>query len=124
MKAELFSKDCPEAIGPYSEGIKAGDLVFTGQIGTLKTGELISEEPADQMEQCLRNAASILMEAGLTLEHVIKCTVYVTDMNDFDEINAAYCKFFSKPYPARVCIQIGKLPAGAKVEVDVIAYCK
>ena len=123
-KKELFSADCPEAIGPYSEGIQIGNLVFTGQIGTLKSGEMISDSPAEQTQQCLRNIASILKASELELDDVVKCTVYLTNMDYFEEVNEAYRMFFKKPYPARVCIQIAGLPANAKVEIDAIAYSK
>ena len=123
-KKELLSKNCPPPIGPYSEGILMDNLIFTGQIGTNANGDLVSENPAEQVAQCLRNIHEIISTEGLVLDDVIKCTVYLTDMNDFEDVNDEYKRHFSKPYPARVCIQVCKLPEGAKVEVDAIAYKK
>lgn len=121
-KKELISESCPPPIGPYSEGVRAGDLIFTGQIGSLPDGDLISEDPGEQMEQCLRNVYEIIRTEGLEMDDVIKCTVYLTDMDYFEKINDVYKTFFNKPYPARVCIQVVRLPDNAKVEVDAIAY--
>lgn len=121
-KIEIISDDCPEAIGPYSEGIRVGNLLFTVQIGTNKKGEIVAEDTAEQTAQCLKNIGSIMEAAGAELDDIVKCTVYLTDMDDFEKVNRIYKDFFRRPYPARACIQVGRLPGGVKVEIEVIAY--
>lgn len=123
MKQKLVSNNAPAAIGPYSQAIADGGLVFvSGQLPiNPKTGEFVSEEVADQTRQSLENIREILKEAGYTMERVLKTTVYLQDMNDFAAMNQVYQEFFADPYPARAAFQVAKLPKNAKVEIEAIA---
>lgn len=123
MKQKLVSNNAPAAIGPYSQAIADGGLVFvSGQLPIdPKTGEFVSEEVADQTRQSLENIREILKEAGYTMERVLKTTVYLQDMNDFAAMNQVYQEFFADPYPARAAFQVAKLPKNAKVEIEAIA---
>lgn len=123
MKQKLVSNNAPAAIGPYSQAIADGGLVFvSGQLPIdPKTGEFVSEEVADQTRQSLENIREILKEVGYTMERVLKTTVYLQDMNDFAAMNQVYQEFFADPYPARAAFQVAKLPKNAKVEIEAIA---
>ena len=118
----------PKAIGPYSQGIKAGDFVYTaGQAGVdPATGKLVEGGIAEQTRQTLKNVQAIVEAAGATLERVVKCGVFLADMGDFQAMNAVYAEFFppDKNPPARTTVQAAKLPLGALVEIDVVALLK
>jgi 2-iminobutanoate/2-iminopropanoate deaminase len=120
-KTEIISTDCPEPIGPYSEGLKSEDLIFTTQIGTVKDGDMISDDSQKQAEQSLKNIKSILEAGGGKMDDIVKCTVYLTNLDDFAAVNEVYKSFFTKPYPGRTCIQVAGLPGGARVEIEAIA---
>jgi len=120
-KIEIRSEECAEKIGTYSEGLKSGNLIFTTQIGLTKEGFLIDERIASQTDQCLRNINSIMKATGARMDNIVKCTVYLTDMDDFAAMNEIYKNYFTKPYPSRTCLQVVKLPGGAKVEIEAIA---
>jgi 2-iminobutanoate/2-iminopropanoate deaminase len=115
----------PAAIGPYSQAIRIGDFLYTsGQIALdPKSGKFLSGEIKEETEQTLKNISAILQADGLKLENVIKTTVYLSDLNDFTQMNQIYEKYFSKNKPARACVQVAALPKGAKIEIDVIASC-
>lgn len=123
IKKGIHTKNAPAAIGPYQQGIRSGDLVFTsGQIALdPATGNFIAGEIEQETELTLKNIEAILQAESLTLDHVIKATVYLADMNDFARMNQVYEKFFANSKPARACVQVAALPKGAKVEIDVIA---
>ena len=118
----------PSALGPYSQGIvlPVGDrkLVFTaGQVAIdPATGELISGTPADQVRRVMENLRAILRAAGADLDSVVKTTMYLADMNDFPECNAAYAEYFIESPPARATAAVSTLPLGGAVEIDVVAY--
>jgi 2-iminobutanoate/2-iminopropanoate deaminase len=118
----------PKAIGPYSQGIKAGDFVFTaGQAGVdPATGKLVEGSIAEQTRQTLKNIQAILETAGTSLDRVVKCGVFLQDMADFSAMNAVYAEFFppDKNPPARTTVQAAKLPLGALVEIDAVALIK
>jgi len=118
----------PKAIGPYSQGIKAGDFVFTaGQAGVdPATGKLVEGGIAEQTRQTLKNIQAILEAADSSLECVVKVSVFLQDMADFQAMNAVYAEFFppDKNPPARTTIQAARLPLGALVEIDAIALTK
>ncbi|GLS87139.1 RutC family protein y4sK [Cypionkella aquatica] len=116
----------PAAIGPYSQAIAAGGLLFvSGQLPIdPATGEFPSADAVDQMRQCLRNIAAIAEAAGASLSDVVKTTIYVTDLSRFAEINAGYAEAFAAPYPARATVEVAALPKGAAVEVDAILALK
>ena len=115
----------PAAIGPYSQAIRIGDFLYTsGQIALdPKSGKFLSGEIKEETEQTLRNISAILQADGLELENVIKTTVYLSDLNDFVQMNQIYEKYFSKNKPARACVQVAALPKGAKIEIEAIASC-
>lgn len=124
MNKVLNTTGAPAAIGPYSQGIQAGNMVFvSGQLPIdPATGELLSAVAA-ATTQSLTNIRNILAEAGCTMADVVKTTVLLKDMNDFAEMNAAYAAFFPENAPARACFQVAKLPKDAVVEIEAIA-CK
>ena len=111
------------AIGPYSQAIDTGDLVFLSGQTPLDpaTGELVTGSIEAQTRRCLDNLQAVLDAGGLTLDDVVKCTVYLTDMDDFAEMNAAYASYFSIPYPARTTVAVAGLPRNARVEIEMVA---
>jgi 2-iminobutanoate/2-iminopropanoate deaminase len=112
----------PAAIGPYSQAIRTGDLLFvSGQIPLdPSSGELVKEDAPGQARRCLENVAAICEAAGTSLANAVRITVWLTDMRDFAQVNEAYADFFESDPPARVAVQVGALPKGADVEVDAI----
>ena len=117
------SSKAPAAIGPYSVGVWAGDLLYLSGQTPLDpaTGELIKGDVDAQTHRCFDNLESALKDAGLSMDHVIKCNVYLTDMANFPAMNGAYGKRFSKPYPARTTVAVKALPRDAQVEIELIA---
>lgn len=122
MKEVVVAQNAPRPIGPYSQGIKVGNLVFTSGQGPTDpaTNTVVSGSFADQARQTLNNVKAILMAAGTDLTHVVKVNVYLSDMNNFAAFNEVYKEFFHGIYPCRTAIE-AKLPAGFSVEVDCIA---
>ncbi len=123
MKEVISTKAAPAAIGPYSQAIKVGNLVYTsGQIPIdPATGNFVEGGIKEQTRQSLSNVKAILEEAGLTMTNVVKTTVFMADMNDFADMNAVYAEFFAEPYPARSALAVKTLPKGALVEIEVVA---
>lgn len=122
MKKALETKGAPAAIGPYSQGIVAGETVYvSGQIPLDPETGAFPEGIAAQTAQSLKNMQAILAEQGLTLDNVVKTTVFLADMNDFAAMNEVYGQFFSQPYPARSAVQVAKLPKDAPLEIECIA---
>lgn len=121
-KTVISSADAPAALGPYSAGIRTGNLVFlSGQLGiNPATGEL-AEGVCAQAEQSLANIETLLNEVGATTGNVVKTTVFLADIDDFKAVNEVYAKHFEAPFPARSAIQVAAIPAGALVEIEVIA---
>lgn len=121
-KTVISSASAPSAIGPYSPGIKCGRTVYlSGQIGIdPKTGSIV-EGVSAQAEQALANIEVLLSEAGATMDDVVKTTVLLNDIADFATVNEIYARHFAEPFPARSAFQVGALPAGALVEIEVIA---
>ncbi len=122
-KKGIHTENAPAAIGPYQQGIRLGNWVFTsGQIALdPATGNFLAGEIEQETELTLKNIEAILQAAGLSMDHVVKATVYLSDMNDFARMNRVYEKSFANSKPARACVQVAALPKGAKVEIDVIA---
>ena len=122
MKA-ISTKKAPAAIGPYSQAIRVGNLVYTsGQIPIdPATGAFVEGGIREQTRQSLTNVRAILAEAGLAMCDVVKTTVFMADMNDFAEMNGVYAEFFAEPYPARSAVAVKTLPKGALVEIEVVA---
>lgn len=123
QKKEVATKQAPAAIGPYSQGIQAGSLVFvSGQVPLVpETGTLLEGSIAEQTSQVMKNIEAILQEAGGDLESIVKTTIFLTDLGDFQEVNQAYGAFFQAIPPARATIQVGALPLGARVEIEATA---
>ena len=123
MKTVFSSPDAPPALGPYSQAIGAGPFVFcSGQVPILAaTGELISQDLAEQTKQALLNLGAVLQSAGLSYANIVKTTVFLTDLSRFADMNAVYAKFFQDDPPARSTIEVSGLPRGAKVEIEAIA---
>ena len=126
MKREAVMTDrAPKPIGPYSQAVRCGSLVFTsGQIPVDPgTGRLVSGDIAQEAEQVFRNLAQVLEAAGTSLDRAVKVTVFLTDLGDFGRVNEVYARQFSKPFPARSTVQVAALPAGARVEIEAVAEC-
>lgn len=123
MNKIISTPKAPAAIGPYSQGVQAGNIVFvSGQLCFIpETGALLEGTIAEQTVQCLTNISNILAEAGCTMADIVKTTIFLKEMNDFAEVNAAYATFFPTNPPARACVQVAKLPKDAAVEIEAIA---
>jgi 2-iminobutanoate/2-iminopropanoate deaminase len=121
----IHSDDAPKAIGPYSQAIQveAGKMTFlSGQIPLdPKTMEMVQGDAAAQAEQVMKNLKAVLGAAGLDFSHVVRCTIFLTDLGDFAKVNEVYGRFFTGSPPARASVQVAALPRGAKVEIDAIA---
>ena len=123
MKKMISTPKAPAAIGPYSQAIQVGNLIYTsGQIPIdPATGQLVEGGVKEQARQSLSNIQAILQEAGLTMASVVKTTVFMADMADFAEMNSVYAEFFTEPYPARSAVAVKTLPKNALVEIEVVA---
>ena len=123
MKEIVSTENAPGAIGPYSQAVKTGNMVFcSGQIPiNPATGEFVSNDVAEQTEQVLKNLSAVLEAAGTNLGNVVKTTVFLADMNDFAVFNEVYAKYFSDNKPARATVQAARLPRDARVEIECIA---
>ena len=123
MKKVISTTKAPAAIGPYSQAIQIGNLVYTsGQIPIdPATGNFVEGGIKEQTRQSLTNVKAILEEAGLSMADVVKTTVFMADMNDFADMNSVYAEFFAEPYPARSAVAVKTLPKGALVEIEVVA---
>lgn len=124
MKQPISTPDAPEAIGPYTQAIRAGDFLFiSGQIPLdPATGMLVGGSVSDQTHRVFKNLGAILAAAGASFEHVVKATVYLSDISDFAAMNDVYGGYFRSPAPARATIQAARLPRDVTVEIDLIAY--
>lgn len=126
MKKEIIhTTEAPGAVGPYSQAVKVGNMVFaSGQIPLHpETGELVKGDIREQTRQALRNLRAVLEAAGSGLDKIVKATLFIVRMEDFPLINAAYGEFFQNDPPARACVEVSALPKGAEVEVEAIAFC-
>lgn len=123
MARIIETDDAPEAVGPYSQATVANGLVFTaGQIAmTSNGGDLTEQSPDGQAEQCLRNLERVLDAAGAGLADIVKTTVYLTDIEDYDAVNEVYSQFFQGEPPARSAVGVAELPREADVEIEAIA---
>lgn len=122
----IHTEKAPNAVGPYCQAMKLGNMVYTsGQIALdPATGEMVQETIQAEAARALENLKAVLEEAGSKLENVVKTTVFIQDINQFGEINEVYAKYFGDHKPARSCVQIGKLPLGANLEIEAIAVCE
>lgn len=124
QKQRIQTDKSPAAIGPYSQAIRLGNLVFvSGMLPIVpETGELLTEDVSAMTDRIFTNLAALLAEAGSSLDQVVKTTVFLADLNDFAVMNAAYAKHFTANPPARSTVQVAKLPRDARVEIEAIAY--
>ena len=123
MKKVIATPEAPAAVGPYSQAVALGNLLFcAGQIPLdPATGNLVAGGIEEQTRQVFTNIGAILEAAGLSLDAVLSATVYVMDMNDFAKVNEIYATYFSSPAPARATVQVARLPRDSRVEIQVIA---
>lgn len=123
MKKSISTNNAPKAIGPYSQGVAFGDLIFTsGQIPVNPETSEIPAGIAEQTRQVLKNISGVLEAAGSSMDKVLKTVVSIKDMNDFAAMNEVYASFFSEPYPARTTVEVARLPKDVLVEIEAIAY--
>ncbi|WP_053982609.1 RidA family protein [Niameybacter massiliensis] len=124
MTKRIVSTDkAPKAIGPYSQAVVVGEMVYTsGQLGLDPETMELKETVQDQAHQACKNLIAVLEEAGSSINNVIKTTVFLADINDFVAVNEVYAQYFTEPFPARSAVQVGNLPKLAKVEIEVIAH--
>ncbi|MBL6702347.1 RidA family protein [Gammaproteobacteria bacterium] len=122
MKKPIFTNNAPAALGPYSQAVQWGDIVFiSGQIPLIPaSGELNNKTFNDQTFQVIDNLEAICKEAGGSLDNILKLTIFLTDLSKFDEVNEIMSKRFSEPFPARATVEISKLPKGVDIEMDAI----
>jgi 2-iminobutanoate/2-iminopropanoate deaminase len=123
-KKQIQTTQAPSAIGPYSQAIRIGEVLYTsGQIAlNPENMEMMNDAIEEETEWVLKNLEAILKADGMSLAHVIKTTVYLTDLGEFAKVNKVYENFFGETKPARACVQVAALPKGAKVEIDAIAH--
>ena len=123
MKEIIATENAPGAIGPYSQAVKAGNMIFcSGQIPIdPATGQFVSEDVTEQTEQVFKNLIAVLEAGGASLNDVVKTTVFLADMNDFALMNDVYAKYFSENKPARATVEAARLPRDARVEIECIA---
>jgi 2-iminobutanoate/2-iminopropanoate deaminase len=122
-KTVLSSNDAPKAIGPYSQAVRAGQLLFaSGQIPLdPASGSIVEGDVTAQTRRVMENLRAVLKAGGLSLADVVRTTIYLIDLNDFTKVNDAYGSYFEEPYPARATVQVSRLPRDARVEIDAIA---
>ncbi|MDR9744372.1 RidA family protein [Paenibacillus taichungensis] len=120
-RISIATSNAPGAIGPYSQAVQFGNMMITsGQLGMNAAGEF-PDSVSEQAKQSLTNVKAILEAADYAMEHVVKTTVFLKDMNDFQTVNEVYATFFAEPYPARSAVEVAKLPKNGLVEIEVIA---
>lgn len=121
MKEVISTNNAPAAIGPYSQAIKVGELLFTsGVIPVDPATGAIPEGSAAQAEQAFKNIKNLIEDAGSSMDKVIKTTVFIKEMDDFGAINEVYAKYFTEPFPARSCVEVARLPKDVMLEVEAI----
>ncbi|MBI3074261.1 MAG: RidA family protein [Deltaproteobacteria bacterium] len=122
MRTGVSTDQAPRAIGPYSQAIRAGGLVFcSGQIPLRADGSLVSGDIVAEAKQVMENLVAVLSEAGASPAHVARSTIYLTDLAHFAQVNDVYGSYFGVPYPARATVQVAALPKGARIEIDAVA---
>jgi 2-iminobutanoate/2-iminopropanoate deaminase len=123
VNTPISTPDAPAAIGPYSQAIRTGNLLFiSGQTSVdPAVGKIVPGGPASEAEQCLKNIRAILKAAGMDMQNVVKATVFITDMAHFAAVNEVYVRAFSAPFPARSCVAVRALPLGCLVEIEAVA---
>jgi len=124
MGKKAFTAEGTISVGPYSHAVESGGFIcLSGQIPLdSKTGKIVNGDIAAQTEQCFRNVSNVLRAAGLSLDNVVKVTVFLTNMDDFSAMNSVYEKNFQAPFPARTTVGVAQLPLGARIEIEVMAH--
>ena len=123
MKKAFMTEQAPKPVGPYSQVVQVGQFLFlAGQIPLTPENTMREGDVQTQARQVLNNLKAVLEKAGATMDHVVKTTIFLQDLNDFDAVNKTYAEYFQQPYPARSTVEAAKLPKGAKLEIDAIAY--
>lgn len=123
MKEIICTQKAPAAIGPYSQAVWAGELLYTsGQVALIpESGEMDNHSLETETHRVMKNLSAILEKAGLSFDHVVKATIYIKDMNDFTKINEIYASYLKEPYPARETVEVARLPKDARIEISVVA---
>ncbi|MBO4904113.1 MAG: RidA family protein [Lachnospiraceae bacterium] len=126
MMKEISTDRAPAAIGPYSQAVEVQDMIYTSGIIPVipSTGQVNGSVATTQAKQAFQNLSALLEDAGSSIDKVIKTTVFIKDMNDFAAINEVYAQFFKKPYPARSCVEVARLPKDVLIEIEAIAEKK
>ncbi|HOI13433.1 MAG TPA: RidA family protein [Methanoculleus sp.] len=125
VHAALYTENAPEPIGPYSQAVLCGDYLFTsGQIGLDPATGSLSGTVAGETVQAMENLRAVLAEAGLNFSDVVQTRIYLTDLADFDAVNAVYGEYLQEPYPARSTVEVAGLPKGARVEIEMVAVVR
>ncbi len=122
MKKIISTKEAPAAIGPYSQAVEAGGLIFTSGVIPIvpSTGELITGGIEEQAEQALGNLAALIKASGAKIENTVKTTVFIKNMDDFAKVNEIYAKYFTTDFPARSCVEVARLPKDVLIEIEAI----
>lgn len=122
MKTEISTKNAPAAIGPYSQAIEVNGMVYTSGMIPVnpQTGELVSGGVEEQAEQAFSNLKALVEASGTSMDKVVKTVVFIKNMDDFSKINAIYERYFTKPYPARSCVEVARLPKDVALEVEAV----
>lgn len=122
MKKAFVTDRAPKPVGPYSQAVQAGSFLFlAGQVPLTPDGKMIEGDVVEQTRQVLNNLKAVLEKAGATMDQVVKTTIFLKDLGDFETVNRVYSEYFTEPYPARSTVEASKLPKGARLEIDAIA---
>lgn len=123
MKKAFVTDQAPKPVGPYSQAVQAGSFLFlAGQVPLTPENKMNEGDIEEQARQVLNNLKAVLTKAGATMDQVVKTTIFLKDLSDFDTVNRVYAEYFTEPYPARSTVEVSKLPKGARLEIDVIAF--
>lgn len=123
MKKAFVTNQAPNPVGPYSQAVQAGQFLFlAGQVPLTPEGRMNEGDIVEQTRQVLNNLKNVLAAAGATMNHVVKTTIFLKDLGDFEAVNKTYAEYFSEPFPARSTVEVSKLPKGARLEIDFIAF--
>lgn len=124
MPTAIATEKAPAAIGPYSQAVRAGDTLYTsGQIALdPRTGEMVGATAAEQAELVMQNLQAVLAAVGVGFDAVVRCTIYLADLEQFGAVNAVYARYMPDPPPARACVEVRRLPKDALVEIDAVAW--
>ena len=122
MKSIISTDKAPQAIGPYSQAIEVNGMVFTSGVIPINpaTGELVTGSIEEQADQAIGNLKALLAESGVSMENVVKTTVFIKNMDDFGKVNEVYAKYFTSQFPARSCVEVARLPKDVLIEIEAI----